>query len=320
MFNNVVYLLFISVTGAFRLLPRGVQVSAFECLLRFVVWLKPKYKRIAHKNLLLAFPDMALDGRRLLLKKHLRALATLVIDFLNIEKVSPEWAKEHVVIDASDADLAFIREGGGMMFVSAHFGSFELTPTVFKHVIQRRLNFVVRPLKQPQIDRWWNAKREFWGSKTVARDGAIRAMLKALRDNECIGLLFDQNVREAHGMFVEWFGRLACTTRAVGMLAVKTRVPVFVTNVAYKPGIVDGKPRLQFLLKRIPIEDVVSDEDKSVEEREVEVTRRCVHEIERIIRAQPEDWFWLHRRWKTAPQGSGLDGFYERESLRGVEI
>jgi Kdo2-lipid IVA lauroyltransferase/acyltransferase len=321
MLNTLSYPVFIAVIAIFQLLPRRAQLVALSSLLRAALLLMPKYKKIAHKNLMLVFPKMSLMERRRVLREHCQELATLVVDFLNIESVTPEWTNKHVEIDITADDKAILEGGGGMLFLSGHQGAFELLPSIFHHVLKRRLIFVVRTLKQPRIDKWWNAKREFWGSKTLARDGATRGLIKALRANECVGLLFDQNVREANGVFVDWFGRLACTTRAVGMLAAKLEIPVFATYAHYKADdATTGERRLQFQLRHIPLEDIYSDVSMQTEQKEMAILSRCVREVESSIRQHPASWFWLHRRWKTAPKGSSLEGFYEPESLQGVEV
>ena len=182
--------------------------------------------------------------------------------------------------------------GRGAIFMSGHFGNFEFGAAW----LARRMpvDLVVRPLSNPRVDAWLTARRRAAGFGLIRADAGVRAVFSALRDGHAVAMLADQDARR-HGVFVPFLGRPASTPVGPARVSLRTGAPIvmgFVTRRA------DGRHELSI---EPPI--VEGGEDDAAALR---LTARHTAILEAWVRKRPEAWFWLHRRWKTAPPaGSG---------------
>jgi Kdo2-lipid IVA lauroyltransferase/acyltransferase len=164
--------------------------------------------------------------------------------------------------------------------------------------------FVVRNFKHKRIDEWWQRLRGQEGTRVIDRTGAALKMLRLIKSGTDVGVLFDQNVTRKNALFIDHFGRPAATTKSVAYTAVTTQCIVLFISLRYV-----GNDRYCIDLTEIPVQDVYHDSSLTAEEKMHEITVRATRELERRILAQPEGWFWMHRRWKTTPEGVPED-FY----------
>ncbi len=191
---------------------------------------------------------------------------------------------DHPVLDA-------LAQGRGVIFITAHFGHFELIPQCWSRC-HGPLNFIVRPPDNPLLDQSLNQLRSRYGSRVLARRGVIRNAIRCLRAGEILGIVMDQNMIHREGIFVNFFGRPACTTPLPAMLAQRTGAAVFPCfihrNEAYRHQLIFGEE-----IPAIRTGDVQADL--------VANTRRYNLVIEGAIRQNPDHWLWMHRRWRTQP-------------------
>jgi KDO2-lipid IV(A) lauroyltransferase len=178
------------------------------------------------------------------------------------------------------------RRGKGILFATAHLGNWELSALAHS-LLTEPMHVVVRPLDNPLLDAWVTRLRERTGNSIHPKRDAIRPLLRALSRNQPVGILVDQNVLKADGIFINFFGNPACTQAAFARLAHRTGAAVI-------PGFaVWDDARQKYVLRFEPILEITGDVRED--------TQRVQAAVERAIRRNPDQWLWIHRRWKTQP-------------------
>ena len=178
--------------------------------------------------------------------------------------------------------------------MTAHFGAWELSS--FAHAVYGYpLRFVVRPIDNPRVERLISTYRTRSGNIPIERRSAARDILKALRQNEAVGILFDQNTTRSEGIFAEFFGIPAATTPALALFALRTGAAVVPGFLIWDTSL--GKHRLRL---DPPVQLI---DTGNLDHDVLENTKIFNKILEGYIRAYPDQWLWIHRRWKTRPQG-----------------
>ena len=180
------------------------------------------------------------------------------------------------------------RSGCGVLVATAHLGNWELS--AFAHALMTEpMNVMVRPLDNPLIDRLVEQRRTRSGNHLIYKQDAARAVLKALRNNDAVGVLADQNTMASEGVFVTFFGKLACAGSGFVKLAYRSQAAVI-------PGFAIWDESAQrYVLRFYPRVELSGDPQAD--------TQRIHSIFEEIIRQYPDQWMWIHRRWKTRPPG-----------------
>lgn len=287
------------------ILPGSVSIALLSGIIRLVICLMPKYRHVARRNLALVFPTLSQAERDKIMWKSCDSLARILYDFARLPKLDVAWALKNVEGFAQYQKLAqeVAESKKPVLLLSGHIGSFEL----LAHLIGLsgiQLNFVVRDFKLPMLNAWWNGRRCHAGNKVISRKGAFRTLLATLKKRESIGVLFDQNVTRQHATFVDFFGHLAATTAVVGLIAVEGDIATITTGLSYI-----GAGRYRFEYTRKDFSEIIANEAMSRDEKVNKVTQVLVRDLEKLILQSPTEWFWFHRRWKTAPEGVAED-FY----------
>jgi KDO2-lipid IV(A) lauroyltransferase len=178
--------------------------------------------------------------------------------------------------------------GRGVLLLTAHYGNWELL-AASRALTAHELSVVIRPLDHPVLDRVVARFRERTGVELITRHRGLREILDALRRGRLVGILLDQNVSRGQGVFVPFFGVPASTSKSLAVISLRTGAPVVPAFIRRRP---DGRHRIEIgaALPPPPDGDVVA------------YTASFNRAIEEAIRQAPEQWFWLHRRWKTRPQ------------------
>lgn len=282
-----------SVLGLLGAMPHRLAraVCAVLAALSYAFW--PRLRRVGLWNLRLAYPDWTPRERRRVLFASFESLGRMLADFSHF----PHWNRGNIerliVYDGYENYERARSQGKGLLFLTAHFGSWELGS--FAHgVYGHPVNFVMRRLDNPLIDSLINQYRCRSGGRAIEKSDFARQALRALRRGESVGILMDQNMMAAEGVFVDFFGRLASTTSSPARVARKTGSPLVLGLVIWDSNL--RKYRLRF-------DEVewISHEDPGEE-----IARNTEHFtklLEQYIRRYPEQWLWMHRRWKTRPPG-----------------
>jgi len=275
-------------------LPRNVARGLAVFVARILYALLPKLRKIAEFNVRLAFPDWS-DAQRSLVKRGmLRNLGWMAAEFARFPSFTDENIDETLILDGQDNFLAAQRRGKGVLYLTGHIGAWELSS--FAHALYGfPLHYMARPLDNLQLNSLVNQYRCLSGNRPIYKNESARMLLKILRSAGTVGILADQNTMPDEGMFVDFFGTPACTTTGIARVALHTDAAV-VPGYAYWDESI-GKYRLRF-------EPAVELSRTGDTERDVFVnTQKFAKVIEGIIRKYPEQWVWVHARWKTRPKG-----------------
>ncbi len=280
--------------ASLRALPLARAVRIGSGLGRIAMEIDRPNRPIAIKNMEIAFPGMTSAQRLELLRGVYRNWGRMAaewahlgeLDRSNIERFATYEGKQYW--DEAERMSA----GRGIIVLTAHFGNFELL-NIAHSIYGYRIAVVYRALRNPFIDHAVREARTRFGNRIIERrDGGMDAM-RALRRNWMVGVALDLDVRR--GVFVDFFSKPASTSDAVARLARATGAPVVPCFMVR-----EGDSSHHKITIKAPIE-LVKTEDREADNREN--TQRFVKAIEEIIRAHPDHWNWIHRRWKTRPEG-----------------
>ena len=274
-----------------RPLPRGWALALGRALGRLLADLDPRHVAIAAENLRQAFPQWD-EPRRLRTARAVYAhFGQTLVDILWMAGQPRERLLSLIVEDGRDNVDRVRAAGKGAVYVTAHFGNWEFYGVAWAWMGEP-IGVVARPLDNPALDARLTAFRTRSGNTVISKRRALQDILRLLRQGEGVAILVDQNVQEQDGIFVEFFGRPAATTTVAAALAVKTGCALVPVHCEARP---DG--RYTFVYGR-PLEWTTTG---SREADIARLTQELTTEIERWVRERPEQWLWMHRRWKTQP-------------------
>lgn len=251
-------------------------------------------RRVALENLAMALPERSEAERRAIARGTYITMARVALEALaDKHRMPPGWEQEEVVgTEAWKSLQAHLATGKGALLVTGHFGNWELLGEIFANR-GMAINALVRPLKGA-FNMRIAENRVRAGGGLIYPKGAVQETVAALNRGECVYMLLDQAIPNK-GVFVPFFGRLASTTPAMAIASQKTGVPAWVVM-----GVRDGV-RMRVHIEG-PFPPPAAEEGKDpITEHTAAVTAA----LERVIRQYPEQWLWLHRRWKFAPPTPG---------------
>jgi Kdo2-lipid IVA lauroyltransferase/acyltransferase len=275
-------------------LPRSVARGLAAFLARLLFSLQPRLQKTAEFNLRLAFPDWTEERRTEVTHKMVRNLGWMAAEFARFPSLSKENIEEVLILEGHENFLEGQRRGKGVLYLTGHLGAWELSS--FAHALYGYpLHYMARRLDNKRLDALVNEYRCSSGNRPIFKNESARVMLKILRDSGTIGILADQNTMPEEGVFVNFFGKSACTTTGIARVALHTGAAV-VPGYAYWDETTQ-KYRLRF---EPPVELIRTGE---TEHDVFENTQRFAEVIEEIIRRHPDQWVWVHQRWKTRPKG-----------------
>jgi KDO2-lipid IV(A) lauroyltransferase len=297
--DYIAYLTVRLLFGLLGMLSQPLRVALCGALFRCAFTVVPKLQKTALKNLQIAFPDSSEQWRRTILSKNCIEMGRLLSDVVRLPQLTPEWAREHVSCPMLEQYVSAFRThpGKGVLIATGHLGSFELLGHAIG-LFGYPLSAIARRFRSPVLDRWWMGLREARGNTIIDRKGAVKEMVNTLLRGRSVAVLFDQNVTRNHAVFPTWFGKPAATTRSVALAALRTEAPVFVASLRYC-----GNDRYVIEAVECDCADVYRNQELSMESKIDLITQRLSDQYCRMIAAFPEGWFWLHRRWKTRPEG-----------------
>lgn len=246
--------------------------------------LVPRLRRIALKNLTMAGfanPNQIADGIFL-------SIARLLRTFARLPRLTPQNISQLIRYDGLENFQTALARGNGVLVATAHLGNWELS--AFCHAwMTEPMHIVVRPIDNPRIDALVERYRALSGNHIIEKKDAARGILKALKAGDAVGILIDQNTTLDQGVFIDFFGRKACAGTAFAKLAHHS-------GAAVVPGFAlwsnDEQRYILRFYPEIPMSgDVAAD------------TQHIHSQLESVIREYPDQWLWIHRRWKTRPPG-----------------
>ena len=267
-------------------LPRGAVVGLAKFAGRAAWLLARRDRRIALANLRLAFGETLDDRQRArIVRACFERFSLTALDYLWFSRDTRRRLEQYVTFDESLAK--WIRHGGPWIAVTAHFGNWEL---LGKYSAMQGLLFasVAKPVRNRDIDERVNAFRETMGQVVVPRQGALRALVRILKGKRAVALVLDQDTTVAEGgVFVPFFGVPVPVSNAASLLASRLGVPVVPAFCRAEPG---GHYR-GYAHEAVMPGDIAAGDEKTL-------TARITSEIEAEIRAAPDQWLWMYKRWK----------------------
>jgi len=276
---------------AFRLIPLGLRRAIFKALFRLFYHVSVKQRLIALHNLRNAFPEKSFDEIEAIAKGVYRHLALVTAELFEMPYITRETLRDWADAEGLEHLENAFAEGKGLLSVVAHFGNWELM-TVAVPLLTRPMHAVYRPLDSPVMDNLLGWSRTKHGNFLIPKGGSGKRIIRLLKENSAIGILSDQNVDTREGVFVDFFGRPACTSVGTAVLALQSGAPVI---PAFMPRMPDGRYKLIILP---PVEITRTDDYES---DLVVNTQRFTKVVEDMVRKYPDQWFWIHQRWKTKP-------------------
>ena len=256
----------------------------YACLLDLAL---PRLRRTALRNLEMAMPQLGRDERRRLVDGVFRSIARLLLAFARFPRIARDNVSEWIRCEGREHYEEGLRRGRGILFATAHLGNWELS--AFAHaLLAAPMHVVVRPLDNPKIDALVESRRTLLGNRIIEKKDAARGILRALAANEAVGILIDQNASLEEGVFVDFFGVPACANAGFAKIAARSGATVI-------PGFaLWSESERRYVLRFYPPVEMTGDT--------VEDTRRLQRQLENVIREYPDQWLWIHRRWKTRPK------------------
>ncbi len=286
------------ILSSLGILPRKLAVFICVRLADVAYLLLGKLKRIALKNTAIAFPEMTETDRKKLVRGCFRNLGRQLGELSQFPKATPESLEKFVEISVSDALWERYREikktGRGLIFMTPHFGGWEVLAFA-SFMFLGPQKYLVRKLDNPRLEKLLAAIRGKFGNEPLDKSTGILPALELLRSGGNLGILPDLNTQRHEGVFVPFFGKEACTTAGVAALAMRTNAIVGIISAPW-----DEKKKKYVIKVDADFEfETNGDRKQSM----IDFTAKFTKEIENVIRRNPEQWFWIHKRWKTRPEG-----------------
>ena len=294
--NRLEYLAVRGVVGFLAALPLALAFRVGEAVMLLVYWIAVPIRRVGLTNLGIAFPDRPLAERKRILRASVLNLGRMVAELAHLPQLSDEQLRDMVRFE----DETWWREAigwerpTGVLILSGHFGNWEL----LVYAQGRRgypVRMVHRPMRNPLIDRWLNAFRARAGTRLVRKHHAAAEVLRALREKQLLVIPFDQNSTRSLGVFVDFFGVPASTNAGIARIGLRADapiVPVFIVRQGSSA---------HHLVHILPI--IFPEHTGDPKADVLRTTEQLSAIFEDMVRRHPEQWLWVHKRWKTRPDG-----------------
>jgi Kdo2-lipid IVA lauroyltransferase/acyltransferase len=282
------------VAGAVGALPRSVA-RAVGAGLGAAAWvLLGRLRRAGMRNLEIAFPEKTERERERILRGVFRSLGWQVGEFCKMGGYTAEQASKFIRYDGLEHYLAARAKGKGVLVLTGHLGAWELS-SFYHSLMGYPMSLVIRRLDNPLVDEFVNRIRCLHGNRVIHKDDFARGLLNSMHRGETVGILMDTNMTPPQGVFVPYFGVDACTASGLARVALHSGAAVLpgflVWEAAEKKYVLRFGEELELMRTGDPSADIVAN------------TALFTRTIEAYVRRYPEQWLWVHRRWKTRPEG-----------------
>jgi len=283
--------------GLLGLLPRGAAIRTATWILLAVPKLLPKLRKTGLRNLEIAFPEKTVAERDAILRGTFENLGRVLGDLSQFRKYTRERLAELIDFNLDDETKNLYemqKTGQGFLITTGHLGNWEMLVLGFA-ALYEPISYLARPLDNPMLDDMLNARRTTFGNTPINKKNSARLAIAILRDGGILGILSDVNAQVKEGVFVPFFGVPACTSSGAAVMAIRSNALIYPTFCVWDKNIDRYKFVHGTLLKPVNSGDRKQDI--------IDTTAAFTAEIEKIVRAYPDQWMWIHRRWKTRPPG-----------------
>jgi KDO2-lipid IV(A) lauroyltransferase len=292
--ENFEYWLVLAVARTLGRIPRGLARLLAGGLAFAVYWSFGRLRRVGWRNLALALPVLSKAEKYRILRGVYRHLGWQLVEFCRMTRYTPENTRGWMRTEGLDRYLAAQARGKGVLVVTGHLGAWELS-SFYHSLMGHPMSMVIRRLDNRRLDDFVNGIRCLHGNEVIHKDDFGRGLMTAMRAGQTVGILMDTNMTPPQGAFAEFFGRQACTATGLAHVARKT-------GAAALPGFMLWEPSEQkYVLHFGPEIEIPQTVDAQADI--LDGTQLCTSAIESWIRRYPDQWLWIHRRWKTRPAG-----------------
>ncbi len=288
MTDKIEYIIFIAFSRLFNIL--GLKTSRkFSYLLAFIFFFViPIRKQVTLGNLKLAFPEYPLKKIRKIAFESHRSFAITLIEILYIPNMTCDQVESLIICRNNDFIIEKYRENRGIILLSAHFGNWEAMAVSLSLQLKISFSTVIKAQRNMLVSDWLNKMRSKWGNKIVPLGISVREVYKALKDKNIVAMVADQRGPQ-DGIRVNFFGRKAAIYAGPAALALKTKSPLLFAVAVRQP---DYTYITSF--EEVKMNNLPDDEEEKI----VEISQRHTILLEQAIKRNPEQWLWMHKRWK----------------------
>jgi KDO2-lipid IV(A) lauroyltransferase len=294
MLERIEYWLVMAVARTLGWMPRRLARLFANALSWSVYRAMGRLRRVGERNLEMALPTLAKKERQRILRGVFHSLAGQLIEFCRMPRYTAENTRGWIRCAGLDHYLAARARGKGVLIVTGHLGAWELS-SFYHSLMGYPMGMVIRRLDNRLLDAYVNRIRCLHGNQVLHKDDFARGLLTAMRSGQTVGILMDTNMTPPQGEFVDFFGKPACTASGLARVALKT-------GAAVVPGfMVWEEAERRYVLHFGPQLNLSRTDDNDADV--LAATQLCTKTIETWIRRYPDQWLWIHRRWKTRPAG-----------------
>ena len=287
------FLVFVLIRGV-GVLPRRWARAAGASLGALAFLFTGRLRRTGDRNLQIAYPESTAAWRKSTVRQLYRNLGLHLAEFCRMSRYTPEGTSGFIRYAGLEHYLAARERGRGVLVITGHLGLWELS-SFYHSLMGYPMSMVIRRLDNPLVDRLVNSIRCLHGNTVLHKDDFARGLLGAMRRGDTVGILMDTNMTPPQGVFVNFFGTPACTASGLARVAMRT-------DAATLPGFLTWREEeRKYVLEFGEPIDLVRTGDDELDI--VTNTQICTSAIEAWVRRFPEQWLWVHRRWKTRPPG-----------------
>jgi KDO2-lipid IV(A) lauroyltransferase len=268
--------------------PRPLAFALAGFYARLLDRTVPRLRRVARKNLALALPEYTPQGHAEIVDGVFQSIARILVTFAKFPAIRKGYLGHWIRLEGGEHFDNAREAGRGVLVATAHLGNWELS--AFAHaLLTAPMNVVVRPLDNPWMDALVERRRALTGNRPIGKKNFARAILKALTANEAVGILIDQNAGLDDGVFIDFFGVPASAGAGFAKFAKHSGATVL-------PGFaLWSEAERRYILRFYPPIPMTGDIARD--------TQALQTKLEEVIREYPDQWLWIHRRWKTRPPG-----------------
>jgi KDO2-lipid IV(A) lauroyltransferase len=286
------YLIVRLIIGVVRFMPHRL-VRACGTFIGLAFYASDRaHRRVAQRNLATAFPVRSRAERRTIARAAFGHFGRLLMELLKFSTLAPAEMLARVEFDGEEHARAAYAKGKGVLFVTGHFGYWELQ--ALAHALRVEPVAVLgRALDNARLNALLEHIRQRTGNTVIYRKGTIRRVMRTLEGGHGVAMLIDQHIMGRDAIYVDFFEQPAATTSAVAALALRTGavvIPVFALPVRA------GRYRMIY---EHPVEPPDAESESAIRD----FTQRCTDVLEMYVRRNPELWLWMHRRWRTTESG-----------------
>ena len=292
--ERIEFWLVVAVAQTLGRLPRGLARALVDLLTAFLYRALARLRRVGERNLELAMPELAPSLRTNILRNVFRNLGWHLVEFCRMTRYTPENLHGWIRTEGLEHYTAAKSRGKGVLILTGHLGAWELS-SFYHSLMGHPMGMVIRRLDNRFLDAYVNDVRCMHGNRVLHKDDFARGLLTAMHGSEAVGILMDTNMTPPQGVFVRFFGIEACTASGLARVAIKTGAAVLpgfcVWDESEHHYVLHFGPELTFTRTGNSESDILA------------ATQQCNDVLESWIRRYPDQWLWIHRRWKTRPAG-----------------